>query len=100
MHTAEFERGLIRERTKGALATKKSRGEAVSGPTLGFDRDGKRLVSNDAEQALIRRIQAMRTKGASFHVIADSLNAEQVPTKRGGSSWHASTVRNITLRAP
>ena len=42
----------------------------------------------------------MRTKGASFHAIADTLNAEQVPTKRGGSSWYASTVRNITLRAP
>ena len=97
---AEFERGLIRERTKAALATKKTRGEAVSGPTLGFDRDGDRLVENAAEQALIRRIHALRTKGASFHVIADTLNAEQVPTKRGGSSWYASTVRNITLRAP
>jgi site-specific DNA recombinase len=97
---AEFERGLIRERTKAALATKKTRGEAVSGPTLGFDRDGKRLVPNDAEQALIARVHAMRAKGASLHDIADTFNAEQVPTKRNGRFWHASTVRNIVQRAP
>jgi DNA invertase Pin-like site-specific DNA recombinase len=97
---AEFERGLIRERTKAALATKKTRGEAVSGPTLGFNRYGDRLVENAAEQALIRRIHALRTKGASLHDIAGTLNRENVPTKRGGDAWHASTVRNILLRAP
>jgi site-specific DNA recombinase len=97
---AEFERGLIRERTKAALTTKKSRGEAVSGPTIGFDRNGKRLVPNDTEQALIARVHAMRAKGASLHDIAGTFNRENVPTKRGGGAWHASTIRNILLRVP
>jgi DNA invertase Pin-like site-specific DNA recombinase len=39
------------------------------------------------------RIAAMREEGLSLHAIADTLNAEGVPTLRGGTRWRASSVQ-------
>jgi DNA invertase Pin-like site-specific DNA recombinase len=39
------------------------------------------------------RIAAMREAGLSLHAIADRLNAEGVPTLRGGSRWRPSSVQ-------
>jgi DNA invertase Pin-like site-specific DNA recombinase len=39
------------------------------------------------------RIAAMREAGMSLHAIADRLNAEGVPTLRGGSRWRPSSVQ-------
>jgi peptidoglycan hydrolase-like protein with peptidoglycan-binding domain len=39
------------------------------------------------------RIAAMRERGLSLHAIADTLNAEGVPTLRGGSYWRPSSVQ-------
>jgi site-specific DNA recombinase len=95
---AELERGLVRERTSAALQQKKARGEAYCRPLLGFDvDDSKRLVANRDEQRLIARIQAMHEAGESLHQIANKLNIEGVPTKRGGV-WHASTIRQLLER--
>jgi site-specific DNA recombinase len=46
------------------------------------------------EAQTIRRIYAMRQQGMSYRVIADVLNSEGIPTKRGGK-WYAGTVRYI-----
>jgi hypothetical protein len=35
----------------------------------------------------------MREQGLSLHAIADTLNAEGVPTLRGGSYWRPSSVQ-------
>jgi DNA invertase Pin-like site-specific DNA recombinase len=96
---AELERGLVSERTAAALGQKKARGEAYSRPIIGFDReaDGKRLIPNHGEQRLIARIQALRQAGESLHQIANKLNVEGVPTKRGGV-WHASTIKQLLDR--
>jgi len=42
----------------------------------------------------VRRIFSMRRQGATLQAIADVLNAEKVPTKRGGK-WYPATVRYI-----
>jgi peptidoglycan hydrolase-like protein with peptidoglycan-binding domain/DNA invertase Pin-like site-specific DNA recombinase len=39
------------------------------------------------------RIAAMRDEGLSLHGIADTLNAEGVPTLRGGARWRPSSVQ-------
>jgi len=92
---AELERNMIAERTTQALAHKKAHGE-VYGPTpLGFDRNGDALVENEAEQETVKRILDMKVAGASINEIARRLTAEQVPTKKGGSKWYASTVSNV-----
>jgi hypothetical protein len=51
---------------------------------------GPRLV--DAT-ALRRRIADMRERGMTLQAIADTLNAEGVPTLRGGSEWRPSSVQ-------
>jgi len=43
--------------------------------------------------ALKKHIQAMRSAGMTLKAIADRLNAEGVPTLRGGSEWRPSSVQ-------
>jgi len=92
---AELERNMIAERTTQALAHKKAHREAYGPTPLGYDREGDSLVENEAEQETVRRILDMKRAGASINEIARRLNAERVPTKKGGSKWYASTVSNI-----
>ena len=42
---------------------------------------------------LSARITAMRTDGLSLQAIADALNADGVPTQRGGARWRPSSVQ-------
>jgi hypothetical protein len=44
------------------------------------------------------RILALYATGKSSHEIADELNADRVPTARGGR-WHSSTVAGVIRRA-
>jgi DNA invertase Pin-like site-specific DNA recombinase len=60
-------------------------------------RRGARRGREAASSALADRIAAMREGGMAFAAIAELLNAERVPTVRGGSRWHASTVRSVAL---
>ena len=94
---AAFERDLIAQRTKEALAHKKASGKVYSNSVLGFDRDGQNLVENETEAALIARIQTLRTDGLSYQAIADMLNAEGKTGKRGGR-FHACTIRTLLKR--
>jgi len=103
MSVAQWEREAIAERTKDTMRSMRANGRVIGRPTMGFDEvegaDGKRmLVANETEQAIIARILAMRGDGVSYQRIADTLNAEKVPTKRGGA-WAAMTVRGIAQRA-
>jgi DNA invertase Pin-like site-specific DNA recombinase len=82
---AQWERRIIGERTKSALAPGKARGTKV----------GRK--SGVADET-VRLIRVMRDAGSSWQKIADALTAEGVETGQGGK-WHAATVRRIYLRA-
>ena len=82
---SQWEREIIVERTTDAMQHLKASAKVYSRPLMGFDAVGGNLVANDAEQALIARMKAMREDGMSFARIADQLNAESAPTKRGGN---------------
>lgn len=43
---------------------------------------------------LTQRIEAMREDGMTMRAIADALNAEGVPTPRGGARWRPSSVQS------
>ena len=64
---------------------------------FGYEIEGSRLVINEDEAAVVRRIFAEFTR-PYFHTglseIAADLNADGIPTQRGGR-WFASTVRYI-----
>src|SRR5439155_18751030 len=95
----QMERELIAERTRGALAWKRENGQPTSHPPLGFKPNGKRyrMVPVPAELKTVRRIFALWRGGASYQAIADQLNADGAPTKRGGR-WHPCTVRKVVQR--
>ena len=91
---AEFERSITAERTSTALTFKRDRRE-VYGPTpYGYSREGDTLHEHGDELATITRIQNWAAEGSSLAAIARQLNAESVPTKRGGQ-WYPSTVRYL-----
>ena len=60
-------------------------------PTEGSN-SGTRPAEHDAS-TLKARIQAMRASGMTLQAIADTLNAEGVPTVRGGARWRPSSVQ-------
>lgn len=77
---SELERGLISVRTREGMAQRKS-----EGVTFG------REVAADFLPTY-RRVLAMHAEGESLNGIARALNAEGIPTAKGGT-WYASTVR-------
>ena len=91
---AEFERNLVSERTSAALAYKRRHNEVSNHVPFGFNQVGSRLVTNEAEMAIVGELQAWRAEGATFRTIAARLNTQAVPSKKGGE-WHASTVQKV-----
>jgi DNA invertase Pin-like site-specific DNA recombinase len=83
---AQFERRLISQRTREALAVKREQGVVLGRPT-------------SVDDALVRRIVRERRRGRSFRAIADTLNVDGVPTGQRGKRWYAATVRAVALRA-
>ena len=82
---AEMERGLIGERTRMALARKRDKGEKTGGDVpFGFDAVDGKLIPNQEEQKTKARISRLRKSGLSFQKVADALNADGIPAKRGG----------------
>lgn len=97
---AQMEREQIGERTSLALRHKMAQGEHIGAVPLGFEavesEKGRVLLPLGAELEIVRRIESLREEGKTLRDIAAVLNAESVPTKRGGR-WHQSTVRSIIL---
>lgn len=91
---AALERNLIKERIVAALAHKKANRLVYTHTPFGFDRGGDRLVTNEVEQAVVRRIKELDAAGVPMLRIAERLNKEGVPTKRK-ARWYASTIRAI-----
>jgi DNA invertase Pin-like site-specific DNA recombinase len=96
---AEYERLIIKSRTKAALAVKRSRGERVGQVPYGYDlgADGIHLVENQTEQRVIRLVLDLRADGLSLRAVAARLNADGVPAR--GKSWHPTTIARMVKRA-
>lgn len=87
MAVAQWERELAGARTKAALAVKKRQGVRLGRPPS---------VPDD----VLGRIVGLRQAGWTLQKIADTLNAEHVPTGQGGRIWYPGTVRRLLLRVP
>jgi DNA invertase Pin-like site-specific DNA recombinase len=96
---AEYERLIIKSRTKAALAVKRSRGERTGQVPYGFalNADGVHLEENPAEQRVIRLVLDLRADGLSLAKVAARLNADDVPAR--GKSWHPTSIARMVKRA-
>lgn len=82
---AQLERRLISQRTKDALAVRRSQGFRLGRPP-------------STTSTLERRVYRLRAKGHSLQAIADELNRRGVPTLRGGLEWRPSTIHRVIRR--
>lgn len=79
---AQYERRLIGQRTRDALAVKRAEGATLGRP---------RVMPDEIRQ----KICELYASGLSLTTIAALLNEEGVNTARGGQAWYPSTVRRV-----
>jgi DNA invertase Pin-like site-specific DNA recombinase len=93
---AQYEHGLIRARTRAALAAKRARGERVGSVPFGFavDADGVRLVAVEHERAAIARARELRARGLTLRAVAVRLAAEG-HVSRAGRAFFAPQVARM-----
>lgn len=96
---AEFERAMIRARTRAALTAKKAQGRRVGSVPFGFSLgEGGRLVANLAEQEAIAAAKRMRKRGKSLREIATALDRKGVRNK-AGKPLAAQSVKQMLVAA-
>jgi len=96
---AEYERAIIRARTRAALAVKRSKGEKTGGRCpFGYRlaADGVHLEPEAREQRVVALLKVLRAEGLSYSAIARRLNAEHV--KARGAQWYPMTVSRVLSR--
>ncbi len=96
---AAYERALIGERTRVALAAKRARGERTGHIPYGFQvkDDGRTLEPCQAEQEVIAAVHEYRAAGLTLRAIAARLEARGMLT-RNGRGWSATTVRDVARK--
>jgi DNA invertase Pin-like site-specific DNA recombinase len=98
---AEYERLIIRSRTKAALGAKRKRNERLGGrlPYGSMSaHDGIHLIDNPAEQEVLGLIRSIRASGHTLQQIAAELNARGI-YRREGSRWCHRFVSTLLRRA-
>ena len=78
---AQFERRLIGQRTRDALAVKRAQGHRLGRPL-------------ELPEATRRRVAELRPGGLTMAAVAEALTAEGIPTARGGR-WAPGTVHAV-----
>jgi DNA invertase Pin-like site-specific DNA recombinase len=81
---AQWERRIISQRTKDALAVKRAQGVRLGRPST-------------LTQELVERIVREHRDGGTYSGIARALTTDGVPTAHGGGRWWPATVRKVLL---
>ncbi len=81
---AQWERRIIGQRTKDALAIKRAQGVRLGRPSV-------------LPAQVVSRIVAEHEAGAGWSAIARGLNEDRTETAHGGSRWYPSTVRAVVV---
>jgi DNA invertase Pin-like site-specific DNA recombinase len=95
---AQYERAVIRARTRAALAVKRSKREQYTRRApLGFRFEDGRLVDDVEERATLERVRDMKDRGISTGRVVTILNAEGLRCR--GGRWHVTTLARALRRA-
>jgi DNA invertase Pin-like site-specific DNA recombinase len=96
---AEYERALIRSRTRAALRAKRARMERAGGIPLGchLAEDGRSLETNLLEELAVSLAKRLHDQGKSLREIAAEL--KQQGFKPRGQRWHPQTVARMIAAA-
>ena len=90
-----------RDRTRSAMAVKRANGQRIAAIPYGFDiaDDGTTLLPNEAEQAVIDEVRAIRAVDMKLQQIASTRTSRGGATKTGKSSrWTHHAVARILER--
>ena len=83
--SAQWERRIIGQRTRDALAIVRANG-SKSGRPIGNP------SFSGVPEPVVAIIRQLRDEGLSLQRVADELNERSIPTAQGGKRWHASAV--------
>jgi DNA invertase Pin-like site-specific DNA recombinase len=91
---AQYERAMIRARTKAALAAKKARGERVGTVPYGFrvETGSHKLKVHEAERKIVDAVRGLREKGFSVRRIASLIRDMGMRSLRTGEPFGKSQV--------
>ena len=92
----EFEVEVIRERIKDVKRNKKSNGEVYGKLQYGWNNVNGKLVKNESEFKVIKRVKNLRSRGYSWRKISNRLNDDRISSKDGGI-WYDGSLYN-TMR--
>ena len=106
---AEYERLVIKARTKAALGSKRKRGEKTGGAIpygwmLGESKPGangksiKTLVECPAEQEVLGLMKALRANAMTLVEVAAELTARGIERREGGA-WEHSYISRLLKKA-
>jgi site-specific DNA recombinase len=90
----EFEVEVIRERIRDVKREKKKNFLVYGNDVYGWDKLNGKLVKNESEFKIIRRVKRLRKKGLSWKNISCVLNKEGVKSKKGGI-WYDGSLFNM-----
>jgi DNA invertase Pin-like site-specific DNA recombinase len=97
---SEYERLVIKARTRAGMQAKRRRGERVGQLPYGadVDADGVRLVENKGELEAVAMVKELRGRGLSMEAVAERMNNMGIPTKKPGARWHTTQVFRLLNR--
>ena len=84
---SEYERLVIKARTRAALTAKKARSERVGAIPYGYQlaSDGVHIEEHSAEQAVLAEARKLREAGLSLRAVASELAKRGFKSRKGGT---------------
>ena len=92
---SQLEREITSQRVTDVLRGLKSTNKPYSNDLYGYDKVDGKLVENEKELKMLRKIRKLHKDGLSSKGIAKYLNERNYKTKRGGKQFYCSTIRYI-----
>ena len=90
----EFEVNVIRDRIRAVKRDKKERGEVYGRMVYGYDNVNGKMVVNDYERRVVKRIKNLRSRKWSWNKISNKLNDDGIKSKEG-NLWYSGSLYNM-----